>query len=59
MVEKLTYSVPETAQALGISVRGCYDLVHRADFPSVKIGGRIVVSREGLAEWVRRNEQNR
>lgn len=57
--ERLAYSVPETAEQLGVSLKTCYDLVHRADFPSLRIGHRIVVSREGLREWVRKQEQSR
>lgn len=58
-VQRLTLSVAETAEELGISTKTAYNLVHRADFPTVRIGGRIRVSREGLTAWVRANEQNR
>lgn len=54
-VERLTYSVKEAAQALGVGETIVYQLVHRADFPTVKIGTRQLISREGLKEWVRRN----
>lgn len=49
---ELTYSVTEAA-ALGISRRAMYDLLHREDFPTLKVGGRRLISRELLAEWVR------
>ena len=58
-VERLTMSVVEAAAELGVSTKKMYDVVHRRDFPTVKIGTRIRVSREGLREWVRNNEQNR
>lgn len=58
-VERLTMSVAEAAAELGVSTKKMYDVVHRRDFPTVKIGTRIRVSREGLREWVRNNEQNR
>ena len=54
-MEKLVYSVPEMAQALGIGQNVAYALVAREDFPSVKIGNRrIVVPRAALDEWLAR-----
>lgn len=50
---ELTYSVTEAAEALGISRRSMYDLLHKEGFPSMKVGGRRLISRELLAEWVR------
>lgn len=58
-VECLTMSVKEAAQQLGICTKIAYQLTHRADFPTIKIGRRTRVSREGLREWVRNQEQNR
>lgn len=58
-VESLTMSVDEAAQQLGICTKIAYQLTHRADFPTIKIGRRTRVSREGLREWVRNQEQNR
>lgn len=59
MNESLTISVAEAAEQLGLCVKSAYTLTHRQDFPTVKIGRRTRVSRAGLAEWVRRQEQNR
>lgn len=58
-IECLTMSVEEAAQQLGICTKIAYQLTHRADFPTIKIGRRTRVSREGLREWVRSQEQNR
>ena len=55
----LTMSVAEAAEQLGICTKSLYTLTHRQDFPTVKIGRRTRISREGLKEWVRRQEQNR
>lgn len=52
-------SVAEAAEELGISTRFAYDLTHTEDFPAIRIGHRTRVSREGLREWVRSQEQNR
>lgn len=57
-VERLTLSVPETAKELGVSVKTAYDLVHRADFPTIRIGQRIRINREGLRKWINANTQN-
>ncbi|MBQ8814104.1 MAG: helix-turn-helix domain-containing protein [Lachnospiraceae bacterium] len=55
----LTMSVEEAAKELGICVKIAYDLTHRQDFPTIKIGRRTRISREGLREWVRQQEQSR
>ncbi len=53
MAEKLTLSVTEAAQALGVSRGAMYELIHREDFPTLKVGARRLISRELLADWVR------
>lgn len=58
-LQRLTISVEEMAEELGISTKTAYDLTHRQDFPTIKIGTRTRVSTEGLREWVRNQEQNR
>ena len=54
-MEKFAISVPEAAKALGISKSMAYQLIHRADFPVVRIGSRILVSVKGLEKWVEDN----
>lgn len=54
---ELTYSVTEAAEALGISRRTMYDLIHREDFPTLKVAGRRLISKELLAEWVKAQAQ--
>lgn len=51
---KLAYSVDEAAQVLGVSRCTVYKLIHRADFPALKVGHRQLISRDGLAAWVRK-----
>lgn len=58
MTERLTMSVEEAAEELGICTKNVYTLTHRADFPTIKIGRRTRISREGLREWVRQQTQN-
>ncbi len=56
---RMLLTVQEAAQELGVCSKLVYDLSHRPDFPTVKLGRRTMVSREGLAAWVRSQEQNR
>ncbi len=58
MNNTLTMSVEEAAQQLGICTKSVYTLTHRQDFPTIKIGRRTRISRAGLAEWVRMQEQS-
>lgn len=51
--EPLALSVTEAAKLLGVSRPTLYTLLHRADFPSFKLGGRTLISAEGLREWVK------
>jgi excisionase family DNA binding protein len=48
-MERLTYSVPEAAQVLGISRMGAYVAVRAGDIPSIRIGRRLLVPRAALA----------
>ena len=50
--EKLALSVTETAEALGLSRPSVYRLLQREDFPVFQVGGRRLVSRRGLEEWI-------
>ena len=51
-MDKLTYNAPELALLLGISRSAAYNLMHRADFPSFRIGKRLLVKRDKLTEWL-------
>lgn len=51
-VDKVTLSVTETAAALGVSRPTVYALLHKRNFPAFKVGGRTLVSVDGLREWV-------
>lgn len=43
------------AQVQGISPSSGYELLHQQGFPTLKIGNRIVVSKEKFIQWVERN----
>lgn len=50
--ERLTMSVAEAADVLGISRALAYELVARGELPSLRLGRRIVVSRRALVAMV-------
>jgi excisionase family DNA binding protein len=54
-MEKLTYSIPEVAKLLGISIPTAYGLANSKDFPILHIGKRKVVPAQGLQEWIQKN----
>lgn len=57
--ERLALNVTEAAACLGVSRPKMYELLRREDFPSFRIGTRQLISRDGLAEWVKRQATNR
>ena len=54
MTEKLTLSVEEAGKVLGVSRQIAYQLSRRADFPTLRIGRRVLVPRKQLEEWIAR-----
>ena len=52
MIEPLVHTVPEAAEAIGLAVCRVYDLCHVATFPAFRIGGRWIIPRRALAEWL-------
>lgn len=51
-MDKFALSTTEAAEMLGISRPTLYTLINRADFPSFRVGSRVLISAEGLREWV-------
>lgn len=51
--ERLTLTVQEASEILGISRAHAYELVRTNDIPSVKLGRRIVVPRHALDKMIR------
>ena len=56
-MDKLAYSLTETAQVLGVSRPTVYALIKQPGFPVFQIGSRKLVSVEGLRDWVRNQAQ--
>ena len=45
------------AKVLGVAPSTAYELMHEADFPTLKIGNRIVVPKEQFIVWVQRHTE--
>jgi len=43
------------AQTLGISRAGAYELMHSEGFPTLRIGKRMMVSKDRFIQWIERN----
>ncbi len=43
------------AKVLGVSTSTGYELMHETDFPVLRVGNRMVVSKEKFMEWVERH----
>lgn len=54
MTERKTLTVAEVAKILGIGRRQAYDAVHRGEIPSIRLGGRYVISRRVLDDMLER-----
>ena len=52
--DKITVSVTEAAQLLGLSRPTVYKLIHRGDFPVLRVGTRTLIHRARLEEWAER-----
>jgi excisionase family DNA binding protein len=51
-MERLAYSLPETAEALGISVDLVYDVLRTGELKSVKIGDRRLITADALKAYL-------
>ncbi len=47
-MERLTYTVPEVAELLGISRTTTYACIQRGEIPALMLGRRLVVSRKAV-----------
>jgi len=48
----LLLNVKQLADLLGVSDSSVYELIQEDDFPSLRIGKRIVVPKEELRAWI-------
>lgn len=49
---RIALSVSDAAAALGISRPTMYTLMHRADFPVVRVGRRVLIPKAALEAWL-------
>ena len=54
----ITLKAEEVAQVLGVSRANAYVLMHSADFPTLRIGKRMVVPKDKLIEWINKQIPN-
>lgn len=54
---KLVLTVEQLAVELGIGRNSAYELVCREDFPSFRIGKKILIDYDGLKHWIRNQWQ--
>ena len=57
--QKIAVSVTEAAQLLGLSRPTIYKLIHRGDFPVMRIGSRTLIHREKLEAWAASQTEGR
>ncbi len=57
-VQKMTYSVREAADALGISIQKMYELTFIAGFPVLRLGRSKRIPIEQLNDWLRKNAES-
>lgn len=51
----ITLTAGDIQRILGISRAGAYNLLSSQGFPTLRIGGRIVVPKEQFIRWMDRN----
>ncbi len=51
-MEKSTMSVQELSAQLGVSLPRAYELAKSPDFPSMRIGKRIVIPIDAFHDWL-------
>lgn len=51
-MEKATMSVQEMALQMGISLSKAYALTREADFPSIRVGKRVLVPVSEFKAWL-------
>lgn len=54
-MEKITYSVQEAAELLGISKSYAYQLVKEKKLPILNLGRRKVIPKAMLEAWIKEN----
>ena len=53
----LFFDAETVAAVFGIAPSSAYELMHEKDFPTLRIGNRMVVPKEEFVEWVRKQTE--
>ena len=53
----LFLNAESVAKALGISPVSSYELMHEKNFPTLRIGSRMVVPKEKFIQWVEQHTE--
>ena len=53
----LFWGAETVAAVLGIAPSSAYELMHEKEFPTLRIGNRIVVPKEKFIEWVQKRTE--
>jgi len=51
-MQKATFTVEEVGEILGIARSSAFNLVKQDDFPSFRIGKRIIIPRDSFFRWM-------
>ena len=51
-MEKMVYTVRETAEILSLGVCKTYDLIHEKKIPSIKVGRKFLIPKIRLEKWL-------
>ena len=54
----LMLNAQQIAETPGLSRAGAYELLHSKGFPTLKVGKRLMVSKENFISWINRNSQS-
>ncbi len=55
---KMTLSVREAAELIGISKPKMYELTHSNEIPPNQVGKKIVIARQALMDWLSEGDTN-
>lgn len=53
---KITLTVTEAAEMLGISLPKMYEIVRMGRIPPIRVGKKIVISRQAVLDWLKEGD---
>jgi excisionase family DNA binding protein len=51
-MEKLVYTVQETAEILNIGMNKAYEMIQQKQIPFVRVGRKILIPKQTLEKWL-------